>query len=64
MSPAFQTGRRSAQITFQLQRARRRRRVVALLMTLILIPAGLYLLDHYLKSSGELPAGRILPQKM
>ncbi len=64
MSPAFQTGRRSAQITLRLQRSRRRRQVVILLIMLILIPAGLYLLDHYLKSSGELPAGRIRPEKM
>ncbi len=63
MSPAFQSGRRSAQITRQLQCARRRRRVIGLLLTLLLIPAGLYLLDYYLKSTGELPAGRVRPEK-
>ena len=63
MSAQFQTGRRSAQLSRQLRRARRRRRAGSLLAALLLIPAALYLLDYYLERSGELPAGRTRMEK-
>ncbi|MDP8237296.1 MAG: hypothetical protein P9M08_13015 [Candidatus Erginobacter occultus] len=63
MSPAFKTGRRSALLTRQLQRGRRRRRLASILAAVLLIPAALYLLDYYLERSGELPAGRVRPGK-
>jgi predicted tellurium resistance membrane protein TerC len=58
MSPAFQTGRRSALLTRQLKRARRRRALVLGLAATVLIPALFFLFVCYLERSWELPRER------
>jgi len=53
MSPAFQTGRRSALLTRRLKHVRRRRRAILALAVAVSIPAFIFLLIGYLERSGQ-----------
>ncbi len=62
MSPRFKTGNKARLLDRRLKRSRRRKIIITTAICLIVIPAGIYLLQHFVELSWKLPSANLEKQ--